>query len=225
MILTDVLIREAVQAGQIVLEPFDANQIQGATYDLRVGSQAVTTSSKEVRNLEEKGFVTFEAGDFGFVTTMEIIKLDAEHAARFGLRSGFARKGLIATTGPQIDPGFDGRLIIGLSNLTPNPIAISHGDDLVSVEFHKLPRPAANLYRGPYQGVRGLRPEDIALVTEKKGMLLSEIQETHSSLSSNVSTLTNNVSNLAGSLRGFEVAVGIAVGLLGVFIAVVALLK
>ena len=51
MILTDTQIREARQAGEIGIEPFDENQIQAATYDLRVGPQAVTTSTEKRVNL------------------------------------------------------------------------------------------------------------------------------------------------------------------------------
>ena len=217
MILTDDMVQEAIDKGEIKLEPFEKKQIKAATYDMRVGGQAVTTSSQELRNLEEKGFVIFEPGDFGFVITMEKISISPQYAARFGLRASFARKGLTATVGPQIDPGFRGRLIIGLSNLTPNPITISHGDDLISVEFHQLPKPVAHPYHGKYQDVMALRPEDIALVTEKKGMLLSEMQATLSSLSLNVGTLTRD-------LRRFENVIFIAIGLLGLFIAIVAII-
>ena len=216
MIVTDGMMRDAFEGGGISVEPFGDKQIQAATYDLRIGDQAVTTSSKEVRNLREKGFVVFEPGDFGFVTTLEVIKLSAEYAGRFGLRSSFARKGLSATTGPQIDPGFHGRLIIGLTNLTPNPITLSHGDDFVSIEFHKLPQPAQKPYSGPNQDVTGLRPEDIAMVTEQKGMALSEMIKSLSSLSANVGTLSTEVKNLKWIF-------GLGLAALAILIAVVGL--
>ena len=39
MILTDRQILEAYEKGDIFIQPFDENQIQAATYDLRVGDQ------------------------------------------------------------------------------------------------------------------------------------------------------------------------------------------
>ena len=39
MILTDRQIREAIERRYIVIEPFDDEQVQAATYDLRVGAQ------------------------------------------------------------------------------------------------------------------------------------------------------------------------------------------
>lgn len=218
MILTDGKIEEAIDTGGVSIEPFDEGQLQPASYDLRVGAEAITTSGKELRRLDEKGFVTFEGGDFGFVITMERIALDPNYTARFGLRSGLARKGLGATTGPQIDPGYEGRLIIGVTNLTPNPVTLSYGEDLVSVEFHKLPTSAQHPYDGKYQKVDRIRPEEISLVTEKKGMLLSEMQQTLSSLSTNVAKLTQE-------FRIFKYWIGATISLLGIFIAVVAMFR
>src|SRR5512133_3927401 len=138
MILTDEQIRASLSTGELVIEPFEERQIQPATYDLRVGRFGATTSSKRKVNIEENGFLIVEPGDFAVVEILEAVKLDPSHTARFGLRSKYARKGLIATTGTQIDPGFEGRLIIGLTNLTPKPISLPFKDDFVSVEFHKL---------------------------------------------------------------------------------------
>jgi dCTP deaminase len=218
MILTDHKIQKAIDDGGIFIDPFDPKQLQPATYDMRVGAEAVTSSSKELRKLDEKGFITFQPGDFGFIITMEKIKLSPNYAARFGLRSSLARKGLSATTGPQIDPGYQGRLILGISNLTPNPVTLSHGEDLVSIEFHELPGPAKHPYDGPFQGVEHLRPEEISAVTEKKGMLLSEMQETLSSLSANVGRLTDEFST-------FKLWIGASIALLGILVAVVAIIK
>jgi len=225
MILTDRMLKEAVAEGGIKIDPFNDDQVQAATYDLRVGDEAVTTSSTEVRNLVEKGFVIFEPGDFGFVVTKEIVELSPEYVARFGLRSKFARKGLIGITGPQIDPGYRGRLIIGLSNLTPNPISLAHEEHLVSVEFHKLSRPVERPYSGPYQGVMNLRPEEISLVTEKKGMLLSEMQATLSSLSANVGAIRVDFGALRNELRHFEITIGTIIAALAILLTVITLVK
>jgi len=78
------------------------------------------------RDPRSAGYLSLEPGDFAVVTVREEIALGPLHAGRFGLRSKYARKGLIATTGPQIDPGFHGRLILGFTNLTPKAITVPH---------------------------------------------------------------------------------------------------
>ena len=178
---------------------------------MRVGEQGATTSSKKKVNIRSDGYLLLEPGDFGVVTIFEEIALDAQHAARFGLRSKYARKGLIATTGPQIDPGFHGRLIIGLTNLTPKPVSLPYKDDIVSVEFHRLEEPASKPYSGPYQGKMDLGAEEIEFITESEGMALSEVLTTLRSLSSNVGILTQNVGTLTSEFRAFKWAIPIMV--------------
>lgn len=61
MILTDRQILETWRQGDIAIDPFDEKQIQAATYDLRVGEQAATTTSKKVVNIRETGYVTMHS--------------------------------------------------------------------------------------------------------------------------------------------------------------------
>lgn len=191
--------------------------MQAATYDFRVGEQGATTSAKRVVNIRERGFLMLDPGDFGVITVLEKIRLSPKHVARFGLRSKYARKGLIATTGPQIDPGYHGRLIVGLTNLTPRAVSIPYKDDILSIEFHELEEATKMPYSGPYQDKFELGPEEIEFITEAEGMALSEIITSLRSLSTNVGDLTSEVKTLRWLLPAI-VAVGIAV--IGVIVGI-----
>lgn len=232
MILTDRQIREACEKGDIVIEPFDDEQIEPATYDLRVGDQGATTSAKRRINIKETGSLVLAPGDFGVVTVLEEIRLGLQYAARFGLRSKYARKGLIATTGPQIDPGYHGRLVVGLTNLTPRSVPLTHQDDFVSVEFHRLEEPVTKPYDGPYQGKVRLDPEDIEMVLETEAMALSDVMNMLRSLSENVgvlsrelSTLRTDLAALAGEFRAYKWAVPIIVAFGIAIMSIIAVLK
>lgn len=231
MILTNDQIVQARDAGDIYIEPFDGNQVQGATYDFRVGKQGATTSTKKLIDIEEAGYLLLAPGDFAIITVLEELRIGPQYAARFGLRSKYARDGVVATTGPQIDPGYHGRLILGLTNLTPRPVSVPYKDDLVSVEFHKLEKPSTKPYAGPYQDKLELRPEDISAVVEAEAMALSEVLTTLASLSTNVAklgedlkSLTNEVRILTGDVATLKwavpliVAIGMAV--VGIVVAV-----
>ena len=65
MILIDQQIRETCKKGDIFIEPFSDKQVQPATYDLRVGNQGATTSTKKIVDIKEKGYISLEPGDFG----------------------------------------------------------------------------------------------------------------------------------------------------------------
>jgi dCTP deaminase len=215
MILTDSQIVEAYKKGDILIDPFDDKQVQSATYDLRVGAQGATTSSKKIVNIKDAGYLSLQPGDFGVVTCLEIVRLGPQYAARFGLRSKYARKGLIATTGPQIDPGYNGRLIIGITNLTPKPVSLPYKDDLVSVEFHRLEQASTHPYSGPYQNKMELGAEEIEFITETEGMALSEMLTTLRSLTENVGTLAARLKTLEWSI---PLIVGVGITVIGIIV-------
>lgn len=201
MILTDRQILETYKKGDIIIEPFDESQIQAATYDLRVGEQGATTSTKKRVNIKEIGYLVISPGDFGVITVLEKIELGLQYAARFSLRTKYARKGLIAQTGTQIDPGYHGRLIVGVTNLTPRPVTLPYKDDFLSVEFHRLEEPVSKPYSGPYQDRLELGPEELEPITESEGMSLSEMLTMLRSLSENVGALTADVASLTSEFR------------------------
>lgn len=217
MILTHQQIIETYRKGDVLINPFEEGQVQAASYDLRVGEQGATTSTRKLVNLREVGYLALEPGDFGVVTVLEEIRMGPQYAGCFGLRSKYARKGLIATTGPQIDPGYHGRLIIGITNLTPKRVSLPYKDDFVSIEFHRLEEASSKPYSGPYQDKLELGPEEIEFITETESMALSEVLTTLRSLSQNVATLASEVKTLqwAG-----PVIVGIGIAIIGVIVTI-----
>jgi hypothetical protein len=57
---------------------------------------------------------------------------------RFNFRIKHVHRGLLLGTGPLVDPGFEGRLVIPLHNLTADDYEIKAGEGLIWVEFTKL---------------------------------------------------------------------------------------
>lgn len=51
-------------------------------------------------------------------------------------------RGCLLGTGPIVDPGFEGRIMIPVHNLTANIDELKAGDGLIRVEFTKLSRHA-----------------------------------------------------------------------------------
>ena len=221
MILTDEDIRAACMStdGGIAIDPFDATAVEPASYDLRVGTQAATSSSRKVTDLSKDGFVEVKPGDFVIVSTLETMRLDDMHVGRFGLTSSHARRGLIATAGPQIDPGFHGRLTIGLTNLSTKPIALAYKDPFLTVELHRLEKPVERPYSGQYQDRVELAPDDIRSVMEREYMSQTEMMRTLEALVTTVDGLKQSVNlrlplTLAGFLTLFSIIVACIVAFL-----------
>ena len=121
------------------------------------------------------------------------LSLSARHVARFGLTSTYARKGLIATVGAQVDPGFRGRLVVGLTNLSTKPIALPHKDIFLTIEFHRLEKPVEVPYEGPYQGRDMLSPDDIRSAIEREYMSQTEMMRTLEALVTTVEGLKQSI--------------------------------
>jgi deoxycytidine triphosphate deaminase len=73
-----------------------------------------------------------------FVALETEFRLPHYIALRFNLRITHVHRGLLLGTGPLVDPGFVGRLLIPLHNLTSEDYTIFGGDGLIWVEFTKV---------------------------------------------------------------------------------------
>ena len=225
MILSDSEIREAITApdGGVSIDPFDEAAVEPASYDLRVGPQAASSSTRKVTDLAAEGFMEIKPGDFVIVTTHEVLKLDDRHVGRFGLTSAHARRGLIATVGPQVDPGFHGRLTVGLTNLSTRAISLSYKDSFLTLEIHRLERPARRPYAGRYQGRVELAPDDIQAVMDREYMSQTDMMRTLEALVSTVESLKASVvsveKSFGRSMVYFGLYLALFTGIIGALLA------
>ncbi|MCD6417065.1 MAG: hypothetical protein J7M08_10295 [Planctomycetes bacterium] len=204
------------QENELSIKPFNESLVEAASYDLSVGAQAITTKSKKIIDLEKGKILTLEGGDCGVVITNERLELGARCAARFGLRSKFSRKGLMAAVGPQVDPGYRGKLVIALFNPTPSPITLTYKTPFLTAEFHLLEEPTDNPYNGPYQDREDLCAEDVALVTERDRIPLGEMMEVLNSLAASVRTMK-------WYLIAFSGVVTVGITIIAVLVALIAI--
>ena len=211
MILSNKEILNTYKNGSsIVIEPFSEELLQPASYDLRVGDQAASSAKKEVLDLTKTAFIEIMPGDFVVMLTYEKLALDLRHTARFGLTSSYACKGLLATVRPQVDPGFEGRLIIGLTNLSSKPIVLPYEDRFLTIEFHRLEQPSSTPYEGPYQGRDRLSPDDIKTALEREYMSQTEMIKILETLVLTVDNLKQAISWKLPLILGGILAVGLA---------------
>lgn len=173
MLLSDVQIRDEIAAGNIEITPFDESMLQPASYDLKVGKDAATIPRNgEARmDLEKEGVMVIPAYAPAIIYSKEHLKLSTYLAGRFGLKSSLSRRGIYASVGPQVDPGFIGRLSVTLFNLTPLPVPLSYGDSFLSLELHRLDIPASRPYSGEFQGKDTFTSKDIEPVLGYKSGL------------------------------------------------------
>lgn len=215
--LTDVEIREAMATGELGVEPFSEPCLQSASYDFRVGDQAFLSGTDSIADVANKGLVIIEPGEFAMITTREIVRCGAQFAAQLGLDSKYARQGLVLLSGPQVDPGFHGVLIVRVTNLSPRRVTLTHEAPFLTVQFFRLARPVAKPYAGSRQGQTGLGAADIEELTHPDSPTLGGMVKSLSALAEDVGGLNTSVARLEGSMSRLTwvipmlVAFGIAI--------------
>lgn len=179
MLLSDRDLHAALTTGRLGIQPFDDELVQPSSIDVRLdrrfrvfNNQKYThidpseqqddlTSAVEVA--DDESFV-LHPGEFVLASTLEVITLPADLAARLEGKSSLGRLGLLThSTAGFIDPGFSGHVTLELSNVANLPITLWPGMKIGQLAVFELSSPAARPYGSGavgsrYQGQRGPTP-------------------------------------------------------------------
>ena len=162
MVLSDRTIRAEIEAGRIVVEPFDPALVQPSSVDVRVDRRfRVFRNSRypfiDVRlpmddlteSVEVSGDEPFilHPGEFVLGQTLERVTLPEDIVARLEGKSSLGRLGLlIHSTAGFVDSGFSGNLTLELSNVANLPITIYHGMPIGQLSFMRMDGPVERPY-------------------------------------------------------------------------------
>ncbi|MFP3713776.1 dCTP deaminase [Puerhibacterium sp. TATVAM-FAB25] len=176
MLLSDRDIRAELDAGRVVLDPYEPDMIQPSSIDVRLDkyfrlfdnhkypvidpSQEQPELTRLVEVGPEEPFV-LHPGEFVLGSTFETVTLPDDVAARLEGKSSLGRLGLLThSTAGFIDPGFGGHVTLELSNVATLPILLWPGMKIGQLCFFRLTSPTEHpygsaAYGSRYQGQRG----------------------------------------------------------------------
>jgi dCTP deaminase len=179
VILSDRSIREAIESGRIVIDPFDPDMVQPSSVDLTLGSQFLVFKNHtralidvkerlddltEPVDIEPDDVFLLHPGEFVLGSTAERIGIPDDMVGRLEGKSSLARLGLlIHSTAGFVDAGFAGYLTLELSNVATLPITLYPGMKIGQISFLQMSTPADQPYGGgslgsKYQGQAGPTP-------------------------------------------------------------------
>jgi deoxycytidine triphosphate deaminase/cell division protein FtsB len=129
-----------------MIYPFDPSngKLKTASYEIDLLGRCLYWDDKgEPRIFELKKGDKFllKKNSIAFVSPKTKFRIPNYIALRFNLRITHVHRGLLLGTGPLVDPGFEGRLVIPLHNLTTNDYEFLGGEGLIWIEFTKLNSP------------------------------------------------------------------------------------
>src|SRR6266542_4213811 len=160
VILSDRSLREAIEAGRLIVDPIDDEAIQPSSIDMRQSMDGLT----ELVEVKPDDAFILHPGEFVLGSTLEMIGIPADLAARLEGKSSLGRLGLLThSTAGFLDPGFQGHVTLELSNVANLPITLYPGMRIGQIAVFQLTTPADRPYgsggvRSKYQGQRGPTP-------------------------------------------------------------------
>lgn len=177
MILPDHEIRKLLEEGSLVIEPLEnpEEQIQPAQVDLRLGNEfrvfridstpfidtrGKTRDYTEGRMVKEGEPFIIHPGEFVLGTVKEYIKMPDDLVGMVDGRSSLGRVGVVIhATSASINPGWEGRFVLEITNIGKMPVALYPGQRVAKLALHRMSSPAERPYHKretKYQGQKGI---------------------------------------------------------------------
>jgi dCTP deaminase len=181
VVLSDRTIKAELEAGRIVIDPYDPGLVQPSSIDVRVDRKfrvfhnarypfidvrAPMEGLTELVEVDGDEPFILHPGEFVLGQTLESITLPDDIVARLEGKSSLGRLGLqVHSTAGFVDPGFDGHVTLELSNVANLPITLYPGMKVGQVSFLALSEPAERAYGtsglgSKYQGQVGPTPSE-----------------------------------------------------------------
>ncbi len=171
-VLVDRQIQAVMDLGLLQIKEFDADRLEGASYDFRVGPKAAVTTASRPIDLREQPLV-LEPYAAALVLVEESVKLSDRILGRLGSHSNLFRHGIFASIGPQIDPGYSGRMRVSISNPTQHPFVIKHKSPFITAEFVLLTEAPKKKFSGT-PGEPDLTEEEMNRILSSGGPSLKD---------------------------------------------------
>ncbi|MCD7781271.1 MAG: dCTP deaminase [Methanosphaera sp.] len=164
-ILSDIDIKKCLEKKHIIIDPILSDkQIQPSSVDLRIGNEfkgfkitsrpyidpfdktSLESYMDSVNISDDEPFI-IHPGEFTLATTYETVKLPSDIVARVEGRSSIGRLGItMHVTAGYIDPGFEGKITLEISNIGKMPVALYPQQRVCQIVFETMTSPSAKPY-------------------------------------------------------------------------------
>jgi dCTP deaminase len=152
--LTDADIRDAIDGGDMDIDPFHEAQLTPNGYDLAMAEVVLPDTGHRF----VAGRAVVPPLTRFMVSTVERVRLGPSLSGQLWLRTSWARRGVIASFG-RIDAGFDGTLTFGAFNSSADPLEVPLGETFAQLVLEPMSRSVEAGYderSGHYQHQKGV---------------------------------------------------------------------
>ena len=167
--ITGVELRSLVESGELMTAG-DAGSAEGVKYDFHLSPRILKAEYRKPINadqLSETTVLVVEPGEVVFVLTSERLNLPLNVVAQLSPKRKLSHAGIMTLGGLCVDPGYEGRILLGLFNLSSTPFPLQPGKKLIAATFYRLSEAEAAGIEKPKDGALDDFPDELVQVMEK----------------------------------------------------------
>ena len=124
----------ANQKGRELIYPFNEDNLKPASYDLTLGSSC-RLGGKPILLDRKKPYLIIPPYEVAVISTKETVKIPRFLIGRWNLRVRYVYEGLLWVGGPQVDPGYEGKLFCPLYNLSNRTVILEYEKTIATIDF------------------------------------------------------------------------------------------
>ncbi len=168
--VTGAELREAVQM-QTFIQGGEPTCAEGVKYDFRLSPKILKAKFNapiDAGRLTEveRADLLVEPGEVVFVLTEERLALPKNMLAQLSPKRKLSHAGILTLGGFCVDPGYAGRLLLGLFNFSSTPFPLMPGKKLIAATFFRLEGPEAGNFSAPAEALDDF-PDELVHVMQK----------------------------------------------------------
>ena len=158
-ILADKDIKKYLNKGKIEINPINIKSIQPASVDLHLNWDLKDIDGN-IYDINKKEYI-LTPNEFILGSTLEEVKIPNDLVGIIEGRSSVGRLGITAhITAGYIDPGFNGRITLEITNVSTKPFILKKGMSICQIVFQELSCECENPYgsdglNSKYQNSKG----------------------------------------------------------------------
>lgn len=70
MLMADFEIKKSIDEGHLIIKNFSGDQLQGASYDIRVGEEVMISNKETVIDMKKQRTAKIEPGEFALISNI-----------------------------------------------------------------------------------------------------------------------------------------------------------
>lgn len=211
VLLRDEIERYCTERTPRLIDPFDENLLEPASYKLRLGQECRVDGDDKTLT-DDYPVLKIPSHGLAVVSTLEEVNIPPDLIARWNLKVKRVYQGLLWVGSLQVDPGYSGKLFCPLYNLSNKDVHLELRDQLFTIDFVKTTYQEEIELWKPDRSTKTLKPLD-------KIPLQSGVKQDLDKMNSTVEGFQSRIDTFQSRIDTFQV---ITFTVLGIIVAALA---